>query len=222
MARTKKLTKQEKLDIIMNDFKLFCKNFVKIVDNNGDLIPFVLNEQQEYFIDHADKYNIILKPRQLGFTTMSLAYCLWMAVTNPNTNYMIISYKSESSKTLFEKLKMMNQYLPRDKYDIFPKTKRDNRDELLFDNGSRIICATSGNKQLARGQNLMYCLLSEFAFMQNQEKILLSIEPALQKTEKSRIVIETTAVNLHIKSDNLFHNILATLSVSMCKSFTFS
>ncbi|GAB7386852.1 hypothetical protein BSNK01_06880 [Bacillaceae bacterium] len=29
-------------------------------------------------------------------------------------------------------------------------------------------------------------------------------------------------VNLHIKSDNLFHNILATLSVSMCKSFTFS
>lgn len=87
------LTKSQKINKIMNTFELFCKNFVKIIDNDGELVPFVLNDQQQYYIDNAGKYNLILKPRQLGFTTASLAYCLWMAVNNPNTNYLIVSYK---------------------------------------------------------------------------------------------------------------------------------
>ncbi|MED0704480.1 hypothetical protein [Aeribacillus composti] len=59
----KRLTKEQKLKIIMNDFKLFAKNFIKIVDNNGDTVPFVLNAEQEQFINEMGKYNIILKGR---------------------------------------------------------------------------------------------------------------------------------------------------------------
>ncbi|WP_274366308.1 terminase large subunit domain-containing protein [Paenibacillus thermotolerans] len=193
MARVALTTKQ-KLEKILSNFELFCKNFVKIVDNNGDLIPFKLNDQQREFINSAGKFNIILKPRQLGFTTVQLAYCLWMAIKNPNTNYMIMSYKGDSSKALLEKLKMMDKHLPREKYpNVFPETDRSNRDEIVFSNGSRIIPATSGTKDVGRGLNLMYILLSEYAFMDNQNQLLLSLEPALQKTERSRIVIETTA-----------------------------
>lgn len=47
----------------MNDFKLFAKNFIKIVDNNGDTVPFVLNHEQEQFMNEMGKYNIILKGR---------------------------------------------------------------------------------------------------------------------------------------------------------------
>lgn len=177
----------------MSSFPLFCKNFVKIVNNDGELVPFVLNDQQQYFIDNAGKYNLILKPRQLGFTTASLAYCLWMAITNPNTNYLIVSYKGDSAKDLFAKLKRMNQHLPRDKYNIFPPTVRDNRDELVLSNGSTIRSTTTGNKDLGRGMNLMYVLLSEAAFYGDLDEVLLSLEPALQKSEKSKIVLESTA-----------------------------
>ncbi|KWX82108.1 hypothetical protein AMQ83_33130 [Paenibacillus riograndensis] len=45
--------------------------------NVGELTPFI---QQRYFINESGKYDLILKPRQLGFTTAILAYCLWMAV----------------------------------------------------------------------------------------------------------------------------------------------
>lgn len=188
------LTTKQKIKKINNDFQLFCKNFVKIINADGDTIPFVLNEQQQHFVNHAGKYNIILKPRQLGFTIMSLAYCLWMALNNPNTNYLIVSYKGESAKDLFEKIKRMNRSIPRDKYpDTFPNLKRENRDEIVFDNGSRIVSTTTGTKDLGRGMTLMYILLSESAFYDDLSGVLLSLEPALMKTERSRIVLETTA-----------------------------
>jgi len=186
------MSKQDKLELINSDPKLWLKNFVKIIDNNGDLIPFVVNEQQDEFLNKMSKYNIISKSRQLGFSTLSLGLCLYDACTKPNTNYLIVSYKMDSASALFEKLKMMNNHLPRDKYN-FPKTKRDNRGELLLDNGSRIQSVVAGSKSLGRGSTYQYILLSEFAFYQNQEKVLLSSEQSLAKNESSKVVIETTS-----------------------------
>lgn len=189
-----KLSAEEQIKKVLSDFRLFAKNFIKIVDNSGNVVPFELNEQQQEFIDGMQKFNIISKSRQLGFTTMSLGLCLYYAVTKPNTNYLILSYKGDSAKDLFEKLKFMNNNLPRKKFkNIFPSTRRDNRDELLLSNGSRIVSTTVGNKDVGRGSTYQYILLSEMAFYSNQEKILLSAEQALAKNEESRIVIETTS-----------------------------
>lgn len=177
----------------MNDFKLFSQKMLNIIDNEGNTVNMQLNDQQEYFFNNADRYNMILKPRQLGFTTASLAYCVWMAVRFKNTNYLILSHRSDLSKALFEKLKGMVDRLPRESYKgLFPEIVRNNRDELVFANGSRIISkvATDG---VGRGMNLMYCLLSEFAFMDKQDDLLVALEPALQKSPNAKIVIETTA-----------------------------
>ncbi|ABO48923.1 conserved hypothetical protein [Desulforamulus reducens MI-1] len=191
MARTVKST-SDKLKIINADFKLWAKNFVKIVDNNGDEIPFILNEQQDYFYQNMDKFNIISKSRQLGFTTYSLAYCLWLACTRANTNCLIVSYNVESTQSIFERLKQMYASIP-DKYK--PAEKRNNRIELLLENNSRIIVKTAGNKSLGRGMTLQYVLLSEFAFYPDdqQRDSLVSLEQALAKNNDSKIVIETTS-----------------------------
>ena len=140
-----------RLKITNADFKLWAKNFVKIVDNNGDEIPFILNEQQDYFYQNMDKFNIISKSRQLGFTTYSLAYCLWLACTRANTNCLIVSYNVESTQSIFERLKQMYASIP-DKYK--PAEKRNNRIELLLENNSRIIGKTAGNKSLGRDVTL--------------------------------------------------------------------
>ncbi|WP_026678702.1 DNA packaging protein [Fictibacillus gelatini] len=189
-----RLTKKQKIEKILGDFKLFAKNFIKIVDNNGDLVPFVLNEQQEEFINGMTKFNIIAKARQGGFSTVALAFCLFSACVKSNTKYLIVSYKSDSSKELFERLKMMNYHLPREKFpDVFPDTKRDNRDELLLSNGSLIRCVVAGNKDVGRGSTFEWIHLSEYAFYDNQEKTLLSCEQSLAKSPTSRLVIETTS-----------------------------
>ncbi|WP_394175595.1 DNA packaging protein [Guptibacillus hwajinpoensis] len=189
-----RMTKKQKLERVLGDFKLYAKNFIKIIDNNGDLVPFILNDQQTDFIDGMQKFNIISKARQGGFSTVSLSYCLYSACNKPNTNYLILSYKKDSSDALFEKLKMMDSYLPREKYpDLFPKIARSNRDELVYSNGSRITCVVSGNKDVGRGSTYEWIHLSEFAFYTNQSKTLLSAEQSLAKNINSRVVIETTS-----------------------------
>ncbi|KOP64096.1 DNA packaging protein [Bacillus sp. FJAT-18019] len=185
--------KKSKFDLVMDDFKAFAKNFVKIVDNEGNTVPFVLNKEQSDFIDQMQKFNIIAKSRQIGFSTMSLAYCLYNAVKYPNTSYMIVSLSGESVTALFERLKFMNDNLPRTKYP-FPKTDRDNRGELCLSNGSRVQIAASDGKQIGRGNTYQFVLLSEFAFYQgDQSKVLTSLEQALAKNPTSKLVIETTA-----------------------------
>ena len=148
---------------------LWLKNFVKITTNTGDYVAFTLNEQQEYFINEMIRFNIISKARQIGFSTLSLGLCLYYACTRPRTNYMIVSYKQESSTLLFEKLKDMYRSLPHDKYK-FPKDVENNRGKLKLDNGSSITLATAGGKDVGRGSTFEYILLSEFAFYENQEK----------------------------------------------------
>ena len=124
----------KKLEAINADPERWLLNFVKITDNQNEYIPFKVNEQQKYFLDNMGKFNIILKSRQLGFTTFSLAYCLWSALNKPRTNYLIVSYKQDSATSLFDKLKDMYAGLPHDKYK-FSKDIQNNRLQIRFRNG---------------------------------------------------------------------------------------
>ena len=87
---------------------------------------------------------------------------------------------------------MMYDDLPHDKFK-FPKDVQNNRGQMKFDNGSSITLATAGGKDVGRGTTYEYILLSEFAFYENQESILLSAEQALAKSKTSKLVIETTS-----------------------------
>lgn len=191
----------------MNDFKLFSKNFIHIIDNNNDKVKFELNSAQIELDDLMGKsrFVIVSKARQGGISTYTLAKALWRALTNENENILIVSYKLDSSKALFEKLKSMNEWLPRDKYpELFPKIKRDNRDELLFLNGSRISCIVAGNKSIGRGSTYSYIHLSEFAFYSKQDMQLLSAEQSLMKGDGSQLTIETTSNGIGNKYYELF------------------
>ena len=112
---SKKLTTAEKLKKIEKDPVLWLKNFVKITINTGEYVPFTVNDQQKQFIEEMERFNIISKARQIGFSTLSVALCLWMACTRPRTNYLIVSYKQDSATSLFDKLKMMYDDLPHEK-----------------------------------------------------------------------------------------------------------
>lgn len=194
-----KILKQQnktRFDLVMDSFPAFSKNFIKIIDNAGNTISLNLNKEQNEFAETMGKFNIILKSRQIGFSTMSLAYCLWNAIKYPNTAYMIVSLSAESVSTLFNRLKFANDNLPREKYkDKFPHTVRDNRNELVLTNGSRIQVASSEGKSgnVGRGGTFNFILLSEFAFYQQQQKVLTSVEQSLAKNSHSKIVIETSA-----------------------------
>lgn len=193
----KKLTTKQKLEVIKNDFTLFAKNFIKIVDNNNETIPFELNPEQANFIGEKGKYNIILKGRQIGFTTLSLAFMTYSACVRPETSYLIMTQHQSVSKSLFVKLKKMYKSLPHKQFpNFFPKQLLNNRDELYLDNGSRIVIATAGGEDAISGNTFQFIHLSEMAkYPDNvQEEILSTCIPALAKNDSSMIWIESTAM----------------------------
>lgn len=186
----------DKLQKVLSEFPLFAKNFIYITDNENQFVKFDLNDAQLEIDDlmKDNRFVIIGKARQSGISTFTLGRALWRALTKPNENILIVSYKSDSAKALFEKLKLMNDAIPRNKFpNVFPNVKRDNRNELFFANGSRIQSVTAGNKDVGRGSTYTYVHLSEFAFYSNQETQLLSVEQSLAKGSDSQLTIETTS-----------------------------
>lgn len=187
----------------MKDFRLFAKNFIKIIDNNGDTIPFTLNPEQEQFTNEMVKYNIILKGRQIGFTTWSLAYMLYSACTKPDTNYLMMTHHNKVTQSLLRRINKMYNSLPHDnpKYShLFPKKLISNRDEIYFDNGSRIQVATAGGEDSISGNTFELIHLSEMAKYPNeaQEEIIATSIPALAKNPNSKIIIESTAMGYNV------------------------
>ncbi|WP_150284747.1 DNA packaging protein [Rummeliibacillus sp. TYF-LIM-RU47] len=194
------LTKKQKLEKITKDFKLFSKNFIKIINNDNESVPFVLNPEQSQFIDDMGKYNIIAKGRQIGFTTLSLGYMIFSALTKPDTSYLMMTHNGKVTQSLLRKLKKMYNSLPHDKYpELFPKTTIDNRDEMSFVNGSRIVVATAEGTDSISGNTFQLIHLSEMAKypVNVQEEIIATAIPALAKNPDSAIIIESTAMGFN-------------------------
>ena len=68
------MTTTEKLQKIIQDPILWIETFVRIVNKKGRLVKFKFNPQQKYIMKHKNKFNICLKSRQLGITSVALAF----------------------------------------------------------------------------------------------------------------------------------------------------
>ena len=180
----------EKLFRILKDPVLWMQAFCTIVNKEGKKVPFKLNDEQKHLINGLDKYNIVLKSRQLGITSVSCGLSLYYAINEPNSTCLLVSYSIDSASMIFDKLKQLYDDLPS---AIKLKDIANNRKELKFENGSKINVCTMGNKEIARGSSIKFCHLSEVAFMKQDcvNKNLLAIEQALLPNGK--IILESTA-----------------------------
>ena len=73
----------------------------KIKDKNANLIPFSRNRAQAHFAEHKTTRNIILKSRQLGFTTDTVVDSLDDVLFRPNFDALILSYDQQSQTDIF-------------------------------------------------------------------------------------------------------------------------
>lgn len=167
----------------------WIESFIKIADKEGKLVPFILTDEQKELVQNMQSNNIILKSRQLGISSITIALSIRECVVHENTTCFLVSHNQSSCNTIFDKLKQQYHSLP----DIIkPKLIGNNRQALCFDNGSKITCLTAGNKEIGRGDTLNGIVhLSEFAFWKNADKQLHALSQAV--SESGRIIIESTA-----------------------------
>lgn len=185
--------------------KAYIENYIKIRDKKNNIVPLVLNEPQlKYYNVIKEMYQqkkpiriIILKARQMGFSTETEAIIFKNVVTHHNYNAGIVAHKEDSTANLFNMSKRMLEYLPE---DIKPERKKSNAKELVFNNeqgtglDSRMKVMTAGGKGIGRSDTFTALHLSELAFWEGDKKVKMTgLLQAVPNTTDSMIIIESTA-----------------------------
>jgi len=75
----------------------------KIRNKEGKLVRFVRNRAQKHFAEHKAHRNLILKSRQLGFTTFEAVDALDDVLFTPNMDALMIAHNLESGSSIFDK-----------------------------------------------------------------------------------------------------------------------
>lgn len=121
------------------------KIMVKTPDGEvGGVIPFKPNRAQRRLLSRLWHRNVVLKARQLGFTTLIAILWLDHALFNADQRCGIIAQDREAAEVIFrDKVKLAYERLPDEIRAKFPLA-RDSASELLFaHNNSSIRVATS-------------------------------------------------------------------------------
>ena len=118
-------------------------NLYKILDKKGRCVRFRPNEAQLQLLREMWWKNIILKARQLGFTTFIQVMLLDRALFVPNTHAGVIAHRLEDcERILRDKIKFGYEQLPQCVRDIVTVTT-SNESEAIFSNGSSVRVSTS-------------------------------------------------------------------------------
>jgi len=187
--------KQSLKDIIKLEYQkcasdpiYFMKKYCMIQHPVRGKIPFHLYPFQErtltQFKDH--RYNIILKSRQTGISTLTAGFSLWKMLFNQDFNVLVIATKQEVAKNLVTKVRVMNQYLPS---WLKQATVEDNKLSLRYANGSQIK-ATSAAGDAGRSEALSLLVFDEAAFIDKIEEIWVSAQSTLS-TGGNAIILST-------------------------------
>lgn len=121
------------------------KIMVKAPDGDGNsVVPFIPNRSQRRLMSRLWYRNIVLKARQLGFTTLVAILWLDHALFNADQRCGIIAQDRDAAKIIFrDKVKLAYERLPAALLEMMP-VAADNVDELLFaHNNSSFRVATS-------------------------------------------------------------------------------
>lgn len=117
--------------------------FYSIKDKDGKVIPFVINDDQRKFLEERHGFDLILKARQKGFTTVIQLDMLDDCLFIPNTAAGIVAHNRDDAEAFFaDKIKFAYDELPPE-FHALVSAEQDTTKSLKFSNGSSIRVGTS-------------------------------------------------------------------------------
>ena len=194
----------------------YIENWLKIRTKSSGIVPFKLNGAQEKLYAVARKQQeagkpvriIILKARQLGFSTLTEALIFHACATRQNCNALLVAHREDATANLFRMSQLYYDELPE---QARPMVKTSTKQEIVFENPtrflkekrekpglrSRIRCATAGGRGIGRSDTLQCVHISEYAFWPDsrdgKEDTLQGILQAVPPEPRTMVIIESTA-----------------------------
>ena len=181
-------------------FGVFCQHFIRIATKDGGApVAMAWNRIQAQFEARRTGWDIVLKARQVGFTTLELARDLWFATTREHVRVVVVvpPHKTrENAKRIIEALDYMRDRLAE---AGVPITSEWVGSTLNLSNGSRLtVYDTGGTKRSAekvgRGGTHHRVHISELAHLEYGADILNSLLKTIPGPERGgEFVAESTA-----------------------------
>ena len=145
------------------------------------------------FMEHD--YNIVLKARQLGLSTLTAGYALWMMTFQQDKNILVIATKQETAKNLVTKVRVMHSNLPG---WLKQACVEDNKLSLRYRNGSQIK-AVASSEESGRSEALSLLIIDEAAFIDKIDTIWGAAQQTLATGGRALIISTPNGVG------NFFH-----------------
>ena len=160
------------------DPSYFLKTYARISHPMHGLILFDTYDFQDDLLREFNDYrfNVILKARQLGISTITAGYIVWMMLFHRDKAILVMATKFATAGNLVKKVKNIMRNLP-DWLKIATITV-DNRTSFELSNGSSIKAAsTSGDA--GRSEALSLLVLDEAAHIAGLEELWTGLYPTL-------------------------------------------
>lgn len=183
-------------------FEHFCSTYWMIRHPERGRILFEMREAQSETVYAwiLNRNSIVLKARQIGFSTLAAAFAFWEVFFWPDRFEVMLSRTEREAAKLLQKSKYGYKMLPDWIKQRGPGLVSENQLKMVFANESALESLPSGNDP-ARGESVYRVFIDEMAFLPNSEEAWASIEPIADVG--GRIVCLSTAKG----EGNIFHRL---------------
>ena len=187
-----KINKQRQISEIIKcgkDPVYFFNSHLKIQHPVRGLIKFDTYPFQDECVESflEERFNIILKSRQLGMSTLVAAYAVWLTLFQRDKNVLIIATKLSIAQNFITKVKTMIRSLP--KWLVLPEIVTNNKQLIEFNHGSTIK-AIPTSEDAGRSEALSLLIIDEAAFVRNFDELWMGLYPTI--STGGRVIILST------------------------------
>jgi hypothetical protein len=132
---------------------------------------------------HNNRFSINMLGRQMGKTTCAAGYLLWFAMFIPDSTILIAAHKYTGAQEIMQRIRYAYEAVPD---FIRCGVTSYNKGSIEFDNGSRIVSATT-TETTGRGMSISLLYCDEFAFVRPTiaREFWTSISPTLSTGGKA-------------------------------------
>lgn len=181
-----------------NDPEYFIRTYIWIESERDPRgrEPFMLWDYQESSLRAylERRFVVILKARQLGFTTLAMAYAIWQCLFKPRANILLISKSQDSADKNLGMARFMYSFLPEWMKARGPELDGDAAKQMAFkfpDGTTNRLKSFAGTKTAGAGETASLVILDEFALMEDPANTYRTIKPTTDAGGK--LIIISTA-----------------------------
>lgn len=174
------------------DLLYFAEKYFYIINGDKGRILIPLHDYQKKALEmmRDNRFSLLLFSRQVGKTTISTIFCLWVACFKADQNILIVANKEATAKEILKKVKLAFEELPG---WLKPGTVNYKEESVVLGNGSRIsITTTTGSAGRGMAANILFVDEADWVDAGLLAEFWASVFPIISSMTTSKIIMAST------------------------------